>query len=49
LKDEAIINDILTVKVEKAFDFEKEWAKSISIKEARQKSSQFITSLPWKK
>lgn len=32
-----------------SFDFEKEWAKGITIDEARKKTSDFIKSLPWKK
>jgi len=31
------------------FDFEKEWERGLTIDEARQRSANFIKSLPWKK
>lgn len=31
------------------FDFEKEWAKGKTIQEAREETSKFIKSLPWKR
>jgi hypothetical protein len=49
LTDEAIIKDIMAVKTKKEFDFEKEWAKSVSIENALERSKHFISALPWKK
>jgi hypothetical protein len=49
LTDEAIIKDILAVKVQKEFDFEREWARSISGDELRKRTKQHINSINWKK
>ena len=49
VEDVAILKKIESIKSEETFDFEKEWARSISIDEARKKSKEFIKTLPWKK
>ena len=49
VEDSTILNRLESIKSEETFDFEKEWARSISIEGARKKSQEFIKSLPWKK
>jgi hypothetical protein len=49
IEDVTILKKIEVIKSETSFDFEKEWARSISVDEARKKSTEFIKSLPWKK
>jgi hypothetical protein len=49
IDDVDVLKKIQTIKSEETFDFEKEWARGISIEEARKKSEKFIKSLPWKK
>lgn len=49
IDDAALLNKLETIKAGETFDFEKEWARGISIEEARNKSKDFIRSLPWKK
>ena len=49
IENSKILNKIESIKSEETFDFEKEWARSISVEEARKKSKEFIKSLPWKK
>lgn len=49
IEDSKILNKIESIKSEETFDFEKEWARSISVEESRKKSKEFIKSLPWKK
>lgn len=49
IEDVTILNKIENIKSETTFDFEKEWARGVSIEDARKKSNEFITSLPWKK
>jgi hypothetical protein len=49
IEDSKILNKIESIKSEETFDFEKEWARGISVEEARKKSKEFIKSLPWKK
>lgn len=46
-----VIEQIKNIKNKegKDFDFEKEWKDGISIEEARNKTSDFIKTLPWKK
>jgi hypothetical protein len=49
IEDVTILKKIENIKSETTFDFEKEWARGVSIEDARKKSNEFITSLPWKK
>lgn len=49
LTDETLINQILALKANKKFDFEKEWERGISGDELRKKSDEFIKSLSWEK
>lgn len=51
LKNPFVIEQIKRIKNKEsdAVDFEKEWEKGVSINEAREKTADFIKSLPWKK
>lgn len=51
LKNPAVIEQIKRIKNRESdsFDFDKEWDKGVSINEAREKTADFIKSLPWKK
>jgi len=51
LENPTIIEQIKRIKKRETepFDFEKEWAKGMTIEDARKKTSDFIDSLPWKK
>ena len=49
IEDSKILNKLESIKSEDTFDFEKEWAKSISIDELRERTKKYIKSLPWKK
>ena len=46
ITDENILEEILAIKSQKQFDFDKEWARGIKISEARIKSKTIIASLP---
>jgi hypothetical protein len=48
IEDSKVLDKIEEIK-RSAFDFEKEWEKSLSISQARQKTKDFVKSLPWKK
>lgn len=51
LKNPFVIEEIKRIKNKESdsVDFEKEWKKGVSINEAREKTADFIKSLPWKK
>lgn len=49
LENPIIIEQINRIRKKEKFDFEKEWSESMTIDEARKKTSDFIKSLPWKK
>ncbi|WP_396183772.1 hypothetical protein [Flavobacterium sp.] len=49
IEDVAILKKLEVLKSETTFDFEKEWARGISVEDARKKSKEFIKTLPWKK
>jgi hypothetical protein len=49
IEDVTILKKIEEIKATQSFDFEKEWARSITIEEARKKSDKFIKTLSWKK
>ena len=49
IEDSAVLKKLESIKSEETFDFDKEWERSISIEEARNKSKEFIKSLPWEK
>ena len=49
IEDSKILNKLESIKSEDTFDFEKEWARSISGDELREKTKKYIKSLPWKK
>lgn len=49
IEDATILKKIESIKSDDTFDFEKEWARGVSVEEARKKSQEFIKTLPWKK
>lgn len=49
IEDSDVLKKLESIKSEETFDFDKEWERSISIEEARNKSKEFIKSLPWEK
>jgi hypothetical protein len=51
LSDESVLDQVFAIKSGKTVvrDFDKEWDKSLPINEAREKSHDYIKSLPWKK
>lgn len=49
IEDSKILNKLESIKSEDTFDFEKEWARSISGDELRERTKKHIKSLPWKK
>lgn len=51
IDDPAIIERIKNIKDSdtKSIDFEKEWEMSVTVKEARLKTFDFLKSLPWEK
>jgi hypothetical protein len=49
IEDVSILKKLEVIKSETTFDFEKEWARGISVEDARKKSKEFIKTLPWKK
>ncbi len=49
IEDVTILKKIEVIKTETSFDFEKEWARSISGDELRERTKKHLKSLPWKK
>ena len=49
IEDVTILKKIEVIKSETSFDFEKEWAKSITGDELRERTKKHLKSLPWKK
>lgn len=49
VEDATILNKLESIKSEESFDFEKEWARSISGDELRERTKKHLKSLPWKK
>jgi len=49
IEDSDVLKKLESIKSEETFDFDKEWERGISIEEARNKSKEFIKSLPWEK
>lgn len=49
IEDVTILKKIEVIKSETSFDFEKEWARSISGDELRERTKKHLKSLPWKK
>ncbi len=49
IEDEAILNKIVKIKRETTFNFDEEFKKGISADEFRERTTEYIKSLPWKK
>lgn len=49
IEDATILKKLESIKSEDTFDFEKEWARSISGDELRERTKKHLKSLPWKK
>lgn len=49
IEDVTILKELERIKSETTFDFEKEWSRSISGDELREKTKKHLKSLPWKK
>lgn len=49
LENPAIIEKIQQLKKRESFDFEKEWARSISGEELKARTKEYLKTLPWKK
>lgn len=49
LEDSTVLKKLESIKSEETFDFEKEWARSISGDELRERTKKHLKSLPWKK
>ncbi|WP_396150930.1 hypothetical protein [Flavobacterium sp.] len=49
IEDVTILKKIEVIKSETSFDFEKEWTRSISGDELRERTKKHLKSLPWKK
>lgn len=49
LDDLVVIEKIKSIKRDsQPFDFDKEWKKAITIEQARKRSKEYISGLPWK-
>ncbi len=49
IEDSKILHKLEVIQQETTFDFEKEWARSISGDELRERTKKHLKSLPWKK
>ncbi len=49
IEDEVVLNKIVKIKKETTFNFEEEFIKGISADEFRERTTEYIKSLPWKK
>uniref|UniRef100_UPI00404A71B1 hypothetical protein n=1 Tax=Flavobacterium sp. TaxID=239 RepID=UPI00404A71B1 len=49
IEDAKILKKLESIKSEETFDFEKEWARSISGDELRERTKKHLKSLSWKK
>ena len=49
IEDAAILKKLESIKLEETFDFDKEWERSISGDELRERTKKHLKSLPWKK
>lgn len=49
IEDSDILNKLEFIKSEETFDFDKEWERSISGDELRERTKKHLMSLPWKK
>jgi hypothetical protein len=49
IEDSAVLKKLESIKSEETFDFDKEWERSISGDELRERAKKHLMSLPWKK
>ena len=49
LSDVSVLYKIEKIKSTSSFDFDDAWGESLEINNARQKTQEFLKSLPWKK
>lgn len=49
IEDATILKKLESIKLEETFDFDKEWERSISGDELRERTKKHLMSLPWKK
>lgn len=49
IEDSAVLKKLESIKLEETFDFDKEWERSISGDELRERTKKHLMSLPWKK
>ena len=49
IEDFAVLKKLESIKSEETFDFDKEWERSISGDELRERTKKHLNSLPWKK
>lgn len=49
IEDPKIIKEVEAIKIKETFDFEKEWERSLSGNELRERTKNHLKSLPWKK
>jgi hypothetical protein len=48
IEDQAILNEIESLKPRKDFDFDEEFEKGLTVEEFRKRTTEFLKSLPWK-
>jgi hypothetical protein len=49
IEDSDVLKKLESIKSEETFDFDKEWERSISGDELRERTKKHLNSLPWKK
>lgn len=49
LENETILKELKQIKNKHTFEFDENWKKGLSIKEARKASADLIKTFPWKK
>ena len=49
IEDSAVLKKLESIKLEETFDFDREWERSISGDELRERTKKHLMSLPWKK
>jgi hypothetical protein len=48
IEDQAVLNEIESLKPRKNFDFDKEFKKGLTVDEFKKRTTEFLKSLPWK-
>lgn len=49
IEDQAVLNEIETLKKQTSFNFDEEFKKGISGEELKKRTTKFLKTLPWKK